>query len=247
MALRIDDLAPNFQAQTNRGNIDFHSWLGSSWGVIFSHPKDFTPVCTTELGYLAKLEPEFKKRDVKIIGLSVDAADNHNEWVKDIIKYQGVEPNYPIISDTKLDNLERIASSIALMFEGAIIHKSDILSYSRIAGRNIIQLSVDGNLSKFEEKLVYLTLQKELTFVRKNSIFTVTFFQSRQLEDCFFLLSDIIKRIGLSVIFMKSISPQVDMQLIDIVQGRLQLGQPHFQSLLKNIDALENSLDIEES
>lgn len=103
MALRIDDLAPNFQAQTNRGNIDFHSWLGSSWGVIFSHPKDFTPVCTTELGYLAKLEPEFKKRDVKIIGLSVDAADNHNEWVKDIIKYQGVEPNYPIISDTKLE------------------------------------------------------------------------------------------------------------------------------------------------
>jgi len=103
MALRIDDLAPNFQAQTNRGNLDFHSWLGSSWGVIFSHPKDFTPVCTTELGYLAKLEPEFKKRNVKIIGLSVDVADNHNEWIKDIVKYQGVEPNYPIISDTKLE------------------------------------------------------------------------------------------------------------------------------------------------
>ena len=152
-----------------------------------------------------------------------------------------------IISDIKLDNLERIASSIALLFEGAIIHKSDILSYSRIAGRNIIQISVEGNLLKFEEKLAYLTLQKELTYVRNNSIFTVTFFQSRQMEDCFFLLSDIIKRIGLSVSFMKSISPEVDLQLIDIVQGRLKLGRPHFQSLLKNIDALENSLDIEDS
>tara|TARA_Y100001970_G_scaffold291348_1_gene428160 strand:- start:5375 stop:6367 length:993 start_codon:yes stop_codon:yes gene_type:complete len=152
-----------------------------------------------------------------------------------------------VIADIKLDNLERIASSIALMFEGAIIHKSDILSYSRIAGRNIIQLSVEGNLLKFEEKLAYLMLQKELTYIRSNSIFTVTFFQSRQMEDCFFLLSDIIKRLGLSVSFMKSISPQVDLQLIDIVQGRLQLGRPHFQSLLKNIDALENSLDTDES
>jgi ABC-2 type transport system ATP-binding protein len=152
-----------------------------------------------------------------------------------------------VITDVKLDNLERIASSIALMFEGAIIHKSDILSYSRIAGRNIIQLSVEGNLLKFEEKLTYLTLQKELTYIRSNSIFTITFYQSRQMEDCFFLLSDMIKRLGLSVLFMKSISPQVDLQLIDIVQGRLQLGRPHFQSLLKNIDALENSLDLEES
>ena len=103
MALRIDDVAPNFDADTTKGRINFHSWLGESWGIIFSHPKDFTPVCTTELGYLSKLEPEFTKRNVKIIGLSVDGIENHEAWSNDILKYQGVAPNYPIISDSKLE------------------------------------------------------------------------------------------------------------------------------------------------
>ncbi|MBR73712.1 MAG: hypothetical protein CL872_02060 [Dehalococcoidaceae bacterium] len=188
-------------------------------------------------------KPNLLILDEPFRGLSIEEIEKLTIYLKNILNRE----MSCVISDIKLDNLERIASSIALMFEGTIIHKSDILSYSRIAGRNIIQLSVEGNLLKFEEKLAYLTLQKELTYIRSNSIFTVTFFQSRQMEDCFFLLSDIIKSIGLSVSFMKSISPQVDLQLIDIVQGRLQLGRPHFQSLLKNIDALENSLDIEES
>ena len=102
MTLRIDDIAPNFEANTTKGKINFHEWLGDSWGVIFSHPKDFTPVCTTELGYLAKLEPEFTKRNVKIIGLSVDGVENHEAWSNDILKYQGISPNYPIISDSEL-------------------------------------------------------------------------------------------------------------------------------------------------
>lgn len=217
---------------------DLHNYASSKIGDLSFFQKRTVSI----LGSLIN-KPNLLVLDEPFKGLNDEEIEKLTIFLKNILHRDMA----CIISDTKLDNLERIASSIALMFEGAIIHKSDILSYSRIAGRNIIQLSVDGNLSKFEEKLVYLSLQKELTFVRKNSIFTVTFFQSRQLEDCFFLLSDIIKRIGLSVIFMKSISPQVDLQLIDIVQGRLQLGQPHFQSLLKNIDALENSLDIEES
>jgi len=100
MALTIGDEAPNFTAQTTEGEIDFHDWAGDSWTVLFSHPKDFTPVCTTELGYMASIEPEFAKRNVKIIGLSIDALDRHEEWAKDIGDTQGTAPNYPIISDT---------------------------------------------------------------------------------------------------------------------------------------------------
>jgi len=99
MALRIGDEAPNFTAQTTEGEIDFHEWLGDSWGVLFSHPKDFTPVCTTELGYMAKIKPEFDKRGVKIIGLSVDSTGDHEGWAKDIEETQGARPNYPIIGD----------------------------------------------------------------------------------------------------------------------------------------------------
>jgi alkyl hydroperoxide reductase subunit AhpC len=99
MALTIGDEAPNFTAQTTEGEIDFHDWLGDSWGVLFSHPKDFTPVCTTELGYMAKIKPEFDKRNVKIIGLSVDPTGRHEEWAKDIEETQGSAPNYPIIGD----------------------------------------------------------------------------------------------------------------------------------------------------
>ena len=102
MSLRINDEAPNFTAQTTRGEINFHEWLGDSWGVLFSHPKDFTPVCTTELGYMAGLEPEFTKRNCKIIGLSVDPVEDHTEWSKDIEETQGHAVNYPMIGDSDL-------------------------------------------------------------------------------------------------------------------------------------------------
>ena len=102
MGLRLGDIAPDFQAQTTQGPIRFHEWLGNSWGVLFSHPKDFTPVCTTELGYMARIKPEFDKRNVKIIGLSADPVDRHTGWAKDIEETQGTAPNYPIIGDPDL-------------------------------------------------------------------------------------------------------------------------------------------------
>src|SRR2546423_5061857 len=100
MAIRLGDDAPDFTAETTEGTINFHEWLGDSWGVLFSHPKDYTPVCTTELGYMAKIKPEFDKRNVKIIGLSVDPLDKHEGWSKDIEETQGAAPNYPIIGDS---------------------------------------------------------------------------------------------------------------------------------------------------
>jgi thioredoxin-dependent peroxiredoxin len=102
MSLRINDTAPNFTAQTTQGPIDFHQWIGDSWAILFSHPKDFTPVCTTELGYMAKIEPEFTKRNAKLIGLSVDPVDNHTRWAADIEETQGAKVNYPMIADTDL-------------------------------------------------------------------------------------------------------------------------------------------------
>ena len=102
MALQLGDVAPDFEAETTEGRISFHEWLGGSWGVLFSHPKDFTPVCTTELGYMARLKPEFDKRNVKIIGLSVDPVENHKRWANDIQETQGHAPNYPMIGDTDL-------------------------------------------------------------------------------------------------------------------------------------------------
>jgi len=102
MALQIGDTAPDFEAQTTEGPIRFHEWIGDSWAVLFSHPKDFTPVCTTELGYMAKLKPDFDKRNTKIIGLSVDPVDNHARWANDIKETQGHAPNYPMIGDTDL-------------------------------------------------------------------------------------------------------------------------------------------------
>ena len=102
MSLRINDLAPNFTAQTTHGTIDFHQWLGDKWAVLFSHPKDFTPVCTTELGYMARIEPEFTKRNTKLIGLSIDPVDNHEKWAADIEETQGAAVKYPMIGDTDL-------------------------------------------------------------------------------------------------------------------------------------------------
>jgi alkyl hydroperoxide reductase subunit AhpC len=102
MSLRINDTAPDFTAQTTQGPIQFHQWIGDSWAILFSHPKDFTPVCTTELGYMAKIEPEFTKRNTKLIGLSVDPVENHSKWAADIEETQGAAVKYPMIGDTDL-------------------------------------------------------------------------------------------------------------------------------------------------
>jgi alkyl hydroperoxide reductase subunit AhpC len=101
--LTIGDTAPDFEAQTTEGTIRFHDWIGDSWAILFSHPRDFTPVCTTELGYMAKIQPDFASRNVKIIGLSVDPMDNHEKWLSDIEETQGTRPNYPIISDADFE------------------------------------------------------------------------------------------------------------------------------------------------
>ncbi|MBI5309616.1 MAG: peroxiredoxin [Actinobacteria bacterium] len=116
MSLQIGAEAPDFQAETTQGPISFHDWIGDSWAVLFSHPKDFTPVCTTELGYMAKIKPEFDRRDVKIVGLSVDGVENHEAWAKDIEETQGAAPDYPIIGDadfnvSKLYNMLPAATS----------------------------------------------------------------------------------------------------------------------------------------
>ena len=103
MTLRIGDIAPDFEADTTEGRIRFHDWIGNSWAVLFSHPKDFTPVCTTELGTMARLKPEFDKRNTKIIGLSVDPVDSHSKWANDIKETQGTAPNYPLIGDSDLN------------------------------------------------------------------------------------------------------------------------------------------------
>jgi alkyl hydroperoxide reductase subunit AhpC len=117
MSLRIGDTAPDFEADTTEGHIHFHDWLGDSWGVLFSHPKDFTPVCTTELGYMASIKPEFDRRNTKIIGLSVDPLDRHEGWAKDIEETQGTAPNYPIISDADF-NISKAYGMLPAEVEG---------------------------------------------------------------------------------------------------------------------------------
>jgi alkyl hydroperoxide reductase subunit AhpC len=117
MSIRIGDEAPNFKAQTTEGPMDFHQWIGNSWAVLFSHPKDFTPVCTTELGYMAKIKPEFDKRGVKIIGLSVDPVDSHARWSNDIKETQGHAPNYPMIGDTDL-NVSKLYEMLPASLDG---------------------------------------------------------------------------------------------------------------------------------
>jgi len=103
MGLMLGETAPDFEAQTTQGTIKFHDWIGDSWAVLFSHPKDFTPVCTTELGYMAKIKPEFERRNVKIIGISVDSTSDHESWARDIEETQGTAPNYPIVGDSDFD------------------------------------------------------------------------------------------------------------------------------------------------
>jgi alkyl hydroperoxide reductase subunit AhpC len=115
MSLRIGSEAPNFTADTTEGKIDFHKWIGEGWAILFSHPKDFTPVCTTELGYMARLKPDFQKRNTKILALSVDPVSEHNKWVHDIEETQGKAVNYPIIGDTDL----KVATLYDMLPEGA--------------------------------------------------------------------------------------------------------------------------------
>jgi len=117
MSLQINDVAPDFEADTTEGHIHFHDWIGDSWAVLFSHPKDFTPVCTTELGYMARIKPEFDKRNTKIIGLSVDALRDHGRWANDIAKSQGTAPNYPIIGDDDF-NVAKLYGMLPASTEG---------------------------------------------------------------------------------------------------------------------------------
>ena len=121
MSLQLGQEAPNFKAETTQGSIDFHDWIGDSWAVLFSHPKDFTPVCTTELGYMARLKPEFDKRNTKIIGLSVDPVDRHAAWAEDIRETQGHAPNFPMIGDVDLSVSKlygMLPASLSGTFEG---------------------------------------------------------------------------------------------------------------------------------
>jgi thioredoxin-dependent peroxiredoxin len=117
MALQLGDTAPDFTAETTEGPISFHDWIGDSWAVVFSHPRDFTPVCTTELGYMAKIKPEFDRRNVKVIGLSVDPVDNHSKWAADIEETQGSAPNYPIIGDADF-NVSKLYGMLPDSVEG---------------------------------------------------------------------------------------------------------------------------------
>ena len=117
MALQLGDTAPDFTAETTEGPISFHDWMGDSWAVVFSHPRDFTPVCTTELGYMAKIKPEFDRRNVKVIGLSVDPVDNHSKWAADIEETQGSAPNYPIIGDADF-NVSKLYGMLPASVEG---------------------------------------------------------------------------------------------------------------------------------
>jgi alkyl hydroperoxide reductase subunit AhpC len=117
MALQLGDTAPDFTGETTEGPINFHDWIGDSWAVLFSHPRDFTPVCTTELGYMAKIKPEFDRRNVKVIGLSVDPVDNHAKWAADIEETQGHAPNYPMIGDADF-NVSKLYGMLPAGVEG---------------------------------------------------------------------------------------------------------------------------------
>ena len=117
MSLRINDVAPDFTVNTTKGEISFHDWIGDGWAILFSHPKDFTPVCTTELGSLAKLEPEFAKRNVKVMGLSVDSVDDHNKWLNDIEDVTETRPDYPIVADSEL-KIAKLYNMLPTSLEG---------------------------------------------------------------------------------------------------------------------------------
>ena len=139
MTLQINDVAPDFETDTTQGPIRFHEWIGDSWCVLFSHPKDFTPVCTTELGYMAKLKPEFDKRNTKIIGLSVDPVDSHSKWANDIKETQGFAPNYPLIGDTDL----RISKLYGMLPASASGDASKRTPMDNLTVRNVFVIGPD--------------------------------------------------------------------------------------------------------
>jgi alkyl hydroperoxide reductase subunit AhpC len=148
MALQIGDTAPDFTAETTEGPISFHDWIGESWAVLFSHPRDFTPVCTTELGYMAKIKPEFDRRNVKVIGLSVDPVDNHTKWVADIEETQGHAPNYPIIGDADF-NVSKLYGMLPATTEG------DPLTRTPADNQTVRNVFVVGPDKKIKLVLVY--------------------------------------------------------------------------------------------
>ncbi|HEY6397994.1 MAG TPA: peroxiredoxin [Solirubrobacteraceae bacterium] len=148
MALQLGDTAPDFEADTTEGKIRLHEWLGDSWGVLFSHPKDFTPVCTTELGYMAKIKPEFDRRNVKIIGLSVDPADKHEQWARDIEETQGYAPNYPIIGDADF-NVSKLYGMLAADTSG------DALARTPADNQTVRNVFVIGPDKKIKLILIY--------------------------------------------------------------------------------------------
>jgi thioredoxin-dependent peroxiredoxin len=142
MALQIGDVAPDFEADTTQGRIRFHEWIGNSFCVLFSHPKDFTPVCTTELGYMARLKPEFDKRNCKIIGLSVDSVTDHTKWANDIKETQGVAPNYPVIGDTDL----KIAKLYGMLPASASGDASKRTPADNLTVRNVFVIGPDKKI-----------------------------------------------------------------------------------------------------
>jgi len=142
MPLRINDEAPNFTAETTQGTINFHEWLGNGWGILFSHPKDFTPVCTTELGYMARIKPEFERRNCKIIGLSVDPIDSHKRWLKDIEETQGHAPNYPLIGDPYLE----VAKLYGMLPAGAGERSEGRTAVDNQAVRNVFVIGPDKKI-----------------------------------------------------------------------------------------------------
>jgi alkyl hydroperoxide reductase subunit AhpC len=142
MTLQINDTAPDFEAETTEGRIRFHDWIGNGWAVLFSHPKDFTPVCTTELGYMARIKPEFDKRGVKIIGLSVDAVDSHSRWMNDIKETQGFAPNYPMIGDPDL----RVAKLYHMLPASAGGHASERTAADNQTVRNVFVIGPDKRI-----------------------------------------------------------------------------------------------------
>jgi thioredoxin-dependent peroxiredoxin len=148
MALQLGDTAPDFEADTTEGKIRFHDWIGDSWAVLFSHPRDFTPVCTTELGYMAAIKPEFDKRNTKIIGLSVDPLDNHERWAKDIEETQGTAPNYPIIDGSDF-TVAKLYGMLAADVEG------DAASRTPADNQTVRNVFVIGPDKKIKLILVY--------------------------------------------------------------------------------------------
>jgi alkyl hydroperoxide reductase subunit AhpC len=148
MALSLGDTAPDFEANTTEGRINFHDWIGDSWAILFSHPKDFTPVCTTELGYMAKIQPEFDRRGVKVIGLSVDPMDRHQDWINDITETQGATPTYPIISDSDF-NISKLYGMLPASTEG------DPLARTPADNQTVRNVFVIGPDKKIKLILVY--------------------------------------------------------------------------------------------